>query len=198
MHTQIYERKGEIPLEQDYIEGGVRERLIQAGITELYERGIKDFSLRRVALSAQVSCAAPYRHFKDKSDLISKIVEYIGSMRELFSKEIEEVFKHDARQKVIELAIANLRFWLANPKFRTVLTECGIDGGSESRTLSDFDISLTRAIEEYSRENGRDSRALIFSTRALIYGTVLLIGSGDMKNDSETISLVRARLENDF
>ena len=78
-------------MEQDYIEGGVRERLIQAGITELYERGIKDFSLRRVALSAQVSCAAPYRHFKDKSDLISKIVEYIGSMRELFSKEIEEV-----------------------------------------------------------------------------------------------------------
>jgi len=185
-------------MEQDYIEGGVRERLIQAGITELYEHGIKDFSLRRVALSAQVSCAAPYRHFKDKSDLITKIAEYVGSMRELFSKEIEQAFKSDVRRRVIELAMANLRFWLANPKFRTVLTECGMEPRGESGALASFDLSLSRAIEEYGVERGVNPLPLIFGARALIYGTVLLIGSGDMENSSETLALVRAHLEAEF
>ena len=55
-------------MEADFIEGSVRTRLIVAGINELEERGVKDFSLRRVALAAEVSCAAPYRHFKDKDD----------------------------------------------------------------------------------------------------------------------------------
>ena len=53
---------------EGFIEESVRERLIIAGIEELRERGVQNFSLRRAALSAQVSCAAPYRHFKDKNE----------------------------------------------------------------------------------------------------------------------------------
>ncbi|MBO5879898.1 MAG: helix-turn-helix transcriptional regulator, partial [Clostridia bacterium] len=53
-------------MEDRFVEENVKHRLILAGIRELEEYGITDFSLRRVAVSAQVSCAAPYRHFKSK------------------------------------------------------------------------------------------------------------------------------------
>ena len=40
-------------MENDFIEKNVRTRLIVAGINELEERGIRDFSLRRAALRAE-------------------------------------------------------------------------------------------------------------------------------------------------
>ena len=48
----------------------VREQLIIAGIAELENHGIADFSLRRVASVCNISCAAPYKHFKNKEMLI--------------------------------------------------------------------------------------------------------------------------------
>ena len=47
--------------EKKYVDD-VRTRLVLAGIGELSERGVKEFSLRVVAIAAQVSCAAAYRH----------------------------------------------------------------------------------------------------------------------------------------
>ena len=58
-----------VNMEQEFIENSVRTRLILSGMSEIEKHGVNDFSLRRVALAAQVSCAAPYRHFKDKEEL---------------------------------------------------------------------------------------------------------------------------------
>ena len=59
-------------MEDRFIEENVRLRLILSGISELEEHGIADFSLRRAAMGAQVSCAASYRHFKSKEEYINK------------------------------------------------------------------------------------------------------------------------------
>ena len=70
----------------------LKDRLILAGLKELEEHGIKDFSLRRVATSAEVSCAAPYRHFKDKEQLIDAIIEYVKEGWMVLCAQINEVF----------------------------------------------------------------------------------------------------------
>ena len=64
-------------MEKVYPDDGVRTRLILSALDELCEHGVVDFSLRRVALKAQVSCAAPYRHFKSKEELITETAKYI-------------------------------------------------------------------------------------------------------------------------
>ena len=46
----------------------VKTRLLLAGVKELSEYGARDFSLRRAAEAAGVSCAAPYRYFKGKEE----------------------------------------------------------------------------------------------------------------------------------
>ena len=58
-----------------YHHGNLKESLIQAGNESLKTFGPGDFSLREVAKRAGVSHNAPYRHFRDKSDLIEKILE---------------------------------------------------------------------------------------------------------------------------
>ena len=46
-------------MEDANLETSVRTRLLLAGLSEMEKHGEGDFSLRRVAKEAQVSCAAP-------------------------------------------------------------------------------------------------------------------------------------------
>ena len=180
------------------MEDGVRTRLILAGLSELEEHGIKDFSLRRAALSAQVSCAAPYRHFKDKDEFILETVRYIRSSWELLCREIEAAFKNDLRRLLIELCMANLGFWLANSNFRSVLMLSPHET-SISREFMKIDGYLISTVDKYCLEKSiPDSEQKEFAVRSLIYGAVMLVGAGEMENNQNTLDMVRKRLEAEF
>ncbi len=183
----------EIYMEADFIEGSVRTRLIVAGINELEERGVKDFSLRRVALAAEVSCAAPYRHFKDKDDFINEIIKYISSKWELLCREIESVFANDLRSKIIELAVSNLRFWIANSNYRSVLMTVSPFG---TDVLSMFDAPLMAALDEWCRQKNVDYASKKYAVRALVYGTLMLAGTEE--NKPLLAERLRDKLEDEF
>lgn len=187
-------------MENELFEKDVKTRLIIAGIKELEEHGIHDFSLRRVALAAQVSCAAPYRHFKDKGQLIEGIFVYISSRWELFSREIKNVFQDNKPKLVVETCIANLRFWLANANYRSVLMLSPTDSDSAGAGFSLLDKTVVDVVNQYCKERKilekMDAKQHV--TRTLIYGTVMLVGAGVMANNEETITLVRQKLEEEF
>ena len=185
-------------MEESNLERSVRERLVIAGLDELHEHGLGDFSLRRVAISAQVSCAAPYRHFKDKNELIGAIVEYIASKWKLLCREIENAFSDDPKRLVTELGVSNLRFWLANGAFRTVLMTEAQSNPLFAEKMKDFDSSIDLAAERYLTSLGADAQTVAerkYAIRALIYGTVLLVTQGRENNDERTILTVRRKLE---
>ena len=179
-------------MEQEFIENSVRTRLILAGMSEIEKHGVNDFSLRRAALSAQVSCAAPYRHFKDKDEFISEIIKYICAKWELICHEIATVFEADPRRKVVELGVTNLRFWIANPNFRSVLMTVSQRG---AEGLEEFDAHLMRAIEEYCEVSG-DAEMKKFTVRALIYGSLTLMGADG--NRTHITESFRKKLEEEF
>jgi AcrR family transcriptional regulator len=58
---------------QHYHHGELKNALIAAGVEILSNDGVAGLSLRKVALRAGVSNAAPYAHFADKSTLIAAI-----------------------------------------------------------------------------------------------------------------------------
>jgi AcrR family transcriptional regulator len=59
--------------EKTYHHGDLKNALIEAGIEILASEGVHALSLRKVALKAGVSHAAPYAHFVDKQALIAAI-----------------------------------------------------------------------------------------------------------------------------
>jgi AcrR family transcriptional regulator len=59
--------------ERSYHHGDLKNALIEAGINILAKEGVHSLSLRKVALKAGVSHAAPYAHFTDKQALIAAI-----------------------------------------------------------------------------------------------------------------------------
>jgi AcrR family transcriptional regulator len=186
-------------MEERYFEDGVRTRLILAGLDELCRHGVRDFSLRRVALAAQVSCAAPYRHFKDKDELILEIIRYIFSKWELLCREIESAFSCDPARLVVELAAANVGFWVANGNFRSVLMlEAGADAADGAREeLRRFDAPIISAISEYARGVALPAervRELEFHVTSLVYGTVMLVASGKEPDSVRAVALLREQI----
>ena len=186
-------------MQERIFEDSVRTRLILSGIGELCEHGVRDFSLRRVALAAEVSCAAPYRHFKDKDELILEIIRYVLSKWQLLSKEIESIYDSSPERLVIELAAANVAFWAANGNFRSVLMlETGDATFSQARAeLQIFDAPFLAAISALAtdRSLGDEERtALEFHVASLIYGTVMLITTGKLSDTATAVKMLRDAL----
>lgn len=183
--------------EKKYVDD-VRTRLVLAGIGELSERGVKEFSLRRVAISAQVSCAAPYRHFESKADLILEVIRYICSRHDMFTREVENAFPTDRKRAVTELAVATLRFWGANGSFRTVLTADNDEGCEDRRReLRRFDDRILRILAEHCHECGisdAESERVGYLILTLIYGSVSMVGAGKMSSELAA-SLLRSEIE---
>ena len=57
----------------------LRNRLIVTGAKEIADNGIAGFSLRKIATQCGISCAAPYKHFKDKREFIAAIIDYVNA-----------------------------------------------------------------------------------------------------------------------
>ena len=102
----------------------LRHRLLVAGTNEIGQYGIANFSLRRVAAACGTSCAAPYRHFKNKEAFILEILRYIEGQWELLCSQILSLYEGDIRKQLIEVCIAYIRFWVANPELSDCA--CGI------------------------------------------------------------------------
>ena len=98
----------------------IKERLITAGLTELEIHGFADFSLRRVASSCNVSCAAPYKHFNDKEDFINEIICYVDNQWTALLQQIMSVFEGNKKRQLIEVCIAFVRFCMGNSQFRSI------------------------------------------------------------------------------
>ena len=157
-------------MKTDFISDGVRTRLILAGIQEIEMHGIKDFSLRRAALTAQVSCAAPYRHFKDKDEFIVEIIKYIGSRWDLLFKELKKIYSNNLKDLIKNSCISYLRFWTGNTNYRTILLS-----SPSAATYIGFDFELEKLIDEYYN-HAKFAKSKYFSVRSMIYGSVLLSG----------------------
>ena len=98
-----------------YHHGDLKNALIQAGIEILSEQGFQALSLRKVAMRAGVSHAAPYAHFKDKQALIAAIsTEGYRKLYNCLAAAVEQ-YRHDPLRQLIEASWAYVQFALREP-----------------------------------------------------------------------------------
>lgn len=171
-----------------YAESGIRNRLIEAGLAELLEHGSSDFSLRRVALAAQVSCAAPYRHFKDKDELVRAVIAEIRENWLLLASEIESAYEVGTREHVAELMCACVRFWVGGGNFAPFLNAGELRG---------FDQPIIDAVDAYTYANGiseEQAEELTYTLLSLTYGAVTLAVSGRLDASAATNNLRKQAL----
>ena len=68
-------RKEQRRAERGYHHGNLKEALLQAALDLIAQKGAAGFTFADAARMAGVSPAAPYRHFRDRDELISSIAQ---------------------------------------------------------------------------------------------------------------------------
>lgn len=158
----------------------LREKLLEAGIEEITAHGIGGFSLRRAAALCGASCAAPYRHFKNKDEFIREVIAYIDRKWERLQEQICSAFEDPVR-RIAELCIANVKFKAANPLYGT--------------GKSPFTPEITRQVEAYCKSLGiRDLESRCFAISALTWGTASMIESGKIENTDYNLDMLKKQV----
>jgi len=180
-----------------------REQLILAGMEELREFGIDGFSTRRVAKACGLSCAAPYKHFKDTHQFIEEIFGYVEQQ---FLREQERVLQKYAgeglRRQLVEVSLCYIRFLTEHPDFRSVVMMLTHDGNEEYRCLrGQMSLVSSQLVEAYCREVQMPEevrRRKTFLVRSIIYSAPMFFTSGELEYNEENMALARALLDREF
>ena len=183
-------------MEEEFFSDTVRDRLIIAGADEISRYGMANFSLRRVAAACNVSCAAPYKHFKNKDDFILEIIRYINRQWELLCTQILSLFENDPLRRLTEVCIAYVRFWVANPNYRSVLAMSEKESDGEKST-----ISVGAMIRKYCTDRGDsfdETERTAWALKAILYGMTAMIESGELENSTKTYEYIRATIEREL
>lgn len=172
----------------------MKKRLIIAGISEIEEHGLSQCSLRKVAAKCDVSCAAPYKHFKNKNDFILSIIKYIAEQWRMLEETIMGVYSSDKQKQIEEVAAAYIKFWIANPNFRSILLMNPRQMDDEQKQArADIDKNLTSLIVSY-KDGAADTQKSVFEVRSLIYGALLMLEYDELENSDETINLIKSSI----
>lgn len=183
-------------------EASMRERLILAGIQEIEARGIQNFSMRQVANACGVSCAAPYKHFQDKNDLILSIVLYIQQQWHKKQQAIVDQYAGDPRRQLIEISMAYIEFLLENPHFRSIITlrDDSLDPGARTimAQLSQCTRSIIRIYCQQVEMPPDVERRKTYVVRSLIYGAALMLDNGELPMTPDVMEAIRSAIVREF
>lgn len=173
----------------------IKERLILAGIDEIGNCGVADFSLRQVALSCNVSCATPYNYFSNKDGFVLEIIQYIKYQWSLLKEEIKKLYRDDEKQLLIELCVFYIKFLVGNPNYRSIILLDNLEVDDESS--DDIDSArnfIELELEHYMKLNNvsdREARRKSFVIRAIVFEATLLLERGDLANTADNFDFIR-------
>lgn len=174
-----------------------------AALAEAEAFGFDGFSMRRVANACGVSCAAPYKHFKNKNELLESVISYINEKwLERQDKTIARFADEPLRRQLIELSREYVRFMVENPRFLTIWTAKGKTGGVDYLPIKAKTSELSKALlRQYCDEFGvseETARAKMYIVRSLIYGAALMFCNGDLEYEESALQFVADFVDREF
>lgn len=126
-----------------YHHGNLRAALIEAALSLIDEKGAKALTVRQVARRAGVSHTAPYRHFKDKADLLAAVAVQGFDMMVADMHRRMDRYQTDSRDRLKACGISYITFAIDHPAhFRVMFGP----GTSECEYFS-FVASATSAFQ---------------------------------------------------
>ncbi|MBE0601190.1 MAG: TetR/AcrR family transcriptional regulator [Firmicutes bacterium] len=184
---------------QTYHHGDLKTQLIREGLKLLDAEGYSGFTLRKVARACGVSQTAPYRHFKNKDDLIAAIT---GQALQAFGEQLETaVNRHpgDPGAQLKEMGIAYVHFFAENPEYLRLLFLSDISlrthfagGQALQKHYNSFQF-LQTVTSEYVKTHPEfrfSQNELMVYSWGLVHGISTLIATGELPNSEGMMQAV--------
>jgi AcrR family transcriptional regulator len=137
---------GEREEPRGYHHGNLREALIRAALELIAKKGAAGFTFAEAARSAGVSPAAPYRHFRDREELLASVALRGFEQFESALARAWDEGRPDPFSALHRLGRAYLDFARTQPAFYAAMFEGGIPVGADPalRVASDRAFAVLR------------------------------------------------------
>ena len=119
-------RKEQGRTERGYHHGNLKEALLQAALDLIAKKGAAGFTFADAARIAGVSPAAPYRHFRDRDELLSNIAQRGFEQFESALSEAWDDGRPDTVSAFERVGKAYLAFAREKPAFYSAMFESGL------------------------------------------------------------------------
>jgi AcrR family transcriptional regulator len=117
--------------ERGYHHGDLREDLVRAALELIKEKGPAGFTFADAARWAGVSPAAPYRHFRDREELLADVAKRGFA---LFSETLQKAWgdgKPSTAEAFKRIGAAYLDFARKEPAYYAAMFEAGVNIGAD-------------------------------------------------------------------
>ncbi|ABE41373.1 TetR/AcrR family transcriptional regulator [Rhodopseudomonas pseudopalustris] len=143
-------RKEERRAERGYHHGNLKEALLQAALGLIAEKGPAGFTFADAARVAGVSPAAPYRHFRDRDELLSNIAQRGFELFEQVLARAWDDGRPDTITAFMRVGTAYLAFARNEPAYYSAMFESGVpvDVNPLLMTASERAFNVIRAAAE--------------------------------------------------
>jgi AcrR family transcriptional regulator len=169
-----------------YHHGNLKEALIRAALDLIAQKGPAGFTFAEAARSAGVSPAAPYRHFRDRDELL---IDVARRGFDLFAAALARAWddgRPDAFAAFERVGRAYLDFARKEPAYYSAMFEAGIplDASPELREAGESAFAVLRAAAErliarLPAERRPPALMMALHIWSLSHGVASLFGRGD-------------------
>ncbi len=178
------------------------ELLLLAGIEEIEKHGLHNMSMRRIAAQCGVSCAAPYKHYKNRDEFILAIIRYINRCwAEIQAKIIKDCGDGASNRDILtEISVGYISFLVDHPNFRSIILmkDDNIEQIKEKASLSSTTVEYIRKYCKEVNMSEEDRVRKVFIIRSLIYGAAFMLDCGELPKDPDTFAMIRDCIRREF
>ena len=172
--------------ERGYHHGNLKEALIRAALELIAEKGPAGFTFAEAARWAGVSPAAPYRHFRDRDELLANVARQGFAQFESALARAWDEGRPDPFTAFDRLGRAYLQFARNEPAYYSAMFEAGVppDSNAELQQAGDRAFGVLRsATEKLVAAMPAQSRPPVLMMAlhiwSLAHGIASLFGRGD-------------------
>jgi AcrR family transcriptional regulator len=190
-----WSRHGGRPGDRGYHHGNLKEALIRAALELIAKKGPAGFTFAEAARWAGVSPAAPYRHFRDRDELLADVARRgFDRFAEVLAASWDKG-RPDPLTALDRLGKAYLEFARTEPAYYSAMFEAGIppDSDAELREAGERAFGVLRGATETivaTMPAARRPPVLMMAVHiwALSHGIASLFGRGDAARRSLPMS----------
>jgi len=173
-----------------YHHGDLRNALLLEGINMLHEKGISGLSLRELARRLQVGHNAPYRHFKNKQQLLEAIASTGFRRLKAHNLRLELALAGDPESQLFESGVVILQMAMEQPElFRLMfggylsLQNCGEDLKQEAHESVQSLVKIMALGQQQGIFSSIDVMQQTLAAMSMVQGLAMMASSGMLRED---------------
>ncbi len=145
---------------RSYHHGDLRQALIDATRQLVIDRGAENFSLADACRQAGVSTAAPYKHFRDKDEILGEVIAQGFDMMEARQLRVAEPFEKGSLERIVAIGQDYVNFAVDEPALFRLMFGQNPRISSNEEVAGEGKKCFTFVIEEVAAHVMRHHRPL--------------------------------------